>query len=160
MEGVARLAEEPGTTSLHPPVLCIRTIRSPSPPWSEGCCLTCGGTRHHPPPFTLFWGIFSFGLFSFSIFFTNGRLFLGYLGHRSGPRPNHRCHGGIAARPMKWHLYLVSAVSMDDVASMCPGRGEPPLNVGRSRLTCTARLVSNMPYSGPSSVACMAGVVN
>ena len=86
--------------------------------------------------------------------------FMGYLGHRSGPCPNHRCHGGTTTRPMNWHPYLVSAASMDDMASMCPGRGEPSLNVGKPRPPCTARLVSSMPHNGPPSVAYMARVLD
>ena len=42
---------------------------------------------------------------------------------------------------------------MDDM-TLCLGSREPPLNVGRPCPPCIVRLVSNMPHSGPSSVAC------
>ena len=83
--------------------------------------------------FFSFWFFFFFWGFSFWFFFTIGRICWGYFGHWSGPRPDHnRCHEGAAVRPMKWHFYLVSSVTIDDLEFMGLGRYGASFKCGKA----------------------------
>ena len=136
------------------PVLCIRPIRSfqRDVAWlAEDPCII-----DHP----IFLFLFFWGALSLLAFVVVGPLveFFWVFWAQTGPRSNHRCHGGIAIRLMIWYHYLVSMVTMDNVAFVCLQRRESPLNVGRSRPLFTVRLVGNMSHSEPPSVMCTKGV--